>query len=162
MAQCHVCGRKLGMFAKKCRMCGKFACYENKHLIQNKGDLCVVCDEKVNGPKKKGGCFITTAVVGQLNLFDDCEYLTNMRRLRDTYMVSHPIRNQYVEYYYELAPTIVNIIENRTDKQEIYNKMLYDFIIPTSNMVENGEMEQAMQKYLDLIRYAKQIVFADN
>ena len=62
MAECHVCGRRLGMFAKKCRMCGKFACYENKHLLQKEGDLCVVCHEKTHGRQKKG-CYITTAVV---------------------------------------------------------------------------------------------------
>ena len=44
--KCHVCGRELGMFPQKCKICGRYACYEKKHMKQFE-DICVICKEKM-------------------------------------------------------------------------------------------------------------------
>jgi len=44
MPECHVCGRTLGMFPQKCRICGKYACKESGHL---RDGVCIICEEKI-------------------------------------------------------------------------------------------------------------------
>ena len=47
MPKCHVCGRELGPFPKKCKICGRLACKENGHLGPD--GICVICKEKIKG-----------------------------------------------------------------------------------------------------------------
>lgn len=93
-------------------------------------------------PKK--GCFITTAVCTFQNKADDCYELEILRKFRDEYL-RKKYSNEIIKYY-EISPKIVDLINESSQKKEIYtdirkeiNKCIY--------FIENKEYEMAFEIY---------------
>ena len=72
-------------------------------------------DDKKTSEKHK--CFLTTACMKhQLKYFDDnCYELTTLRWFRDKFVTKSDI-----QYYYQIAPIIVNVLNNVSNSDEMY------------------------------------------
>ena len=62
------------------------------------------------GSSGGGGCFLTTAIVGQRGEADDGPTLSKLRNFRDTYMASNPDMVADIAHYYDVAPQLVATI----------------------------------------------------
>lgn len=102
-------------------------------------------------------CFITTAVCKDDDKPDDCYELETLRKFRDEYMLTNPEYSKLVEEYYETAPAIVASINNRLDREEIYEMFLVDYITPAIKAIENGDNKLAFDIYCSLYYHAKSL-----
>jgi len=102
-----------------------------------------------------GGCFITTAIVTSIGKDDNCEELVMMRDLRDSFVIlNHPAE---VTYYYQYAPSIVKLINERKDSELVYNILYDEYIRPITKMVYAYDYEEAYDKYNEMVDYARQV-----
>jgi hypothetical protein len=105
-------------------------------------------------PKKKKGCFITTACVEAKGLPDDCEELTILRQFRDDYMSAVENGSEMIDEYYAIAPEIVNRISALPNGEQIFVN-LYDKVAKSVHLVKAGQNEEALQNYISIVRELK-------
>src|SRR5436190_8142871 len=80
----------------------------------------------VINPRNKGeedNCFITTACVRHYNLPDNCYQLQTLRFFRDNYLKNQKGGNDLINLYYSLAPSIVQFLNEQTDKENLFKKI---------------------------------------
>lgn len=89
-------------------------------------------------------CFLTTACMRKFkkNFDDNCHELTKLRWLRDNI-----ISKKDVIHYYEIAPTIVELIDRTSNSNKIYEYIYNNIITPSVNAVDAGKYEEAYSKY---------------
>ncbi len=93
-------------------------------------------------------CFLTTACMkNQLVNFDDnCHELETLRWFREKFVSKHD-----VDYYYKIAPIIIEGIESNSNKDSIY-KYIYDNIINYCLLaIEEFNYELAYKRYLTMM-----------
>ena len=98
-------------------------------------------DNKSNG---SGGCYLTTACMKHFKeLFDDnCYELRVLRWFRDNY-----VDKEDIIHYYQIAPLIVEAINNDEQKDMIYD-YIFDNIVDTCvKAIENGNFNFAYDRY---------------
>jgi len=106
----------------------------------------------VTGGKGDAGCFLTTACVDTMGLPDDCMELEAMRSLRDDYILKEVENGEkIVEHYYEVAPKIIEIINEKSDHEQIWRDLYEYEIVPCAEMVCQKEQEAAFKKYSDML-----------
>jgi hypothetical protein len=103
---------------------------------------------------KGGGCFITTACTEFMGLDDYCHELVTLRRFRDKHMFTSFDRVKQVMWYYENAPKIVTKLKARDDAEDVFTTMYHDYILPSVEAVDAGEMDKAAAIYETGVRYA--------
>jgi len=89
-------------------------------------------------------CFLTTACIEEMqeNFDDDCYELTVLRKFRDTFVTIEDKK-----HYYEVAPKIVEAINNEKYKNVIY-KYIYDNVIKYCvEKIKNEQYEEAYSRY---------------
>ena len=94
------------------------------------------------------GCYLTTACMRYLqDKFDDnCYELTVLRWFRDNYVLEEDIK-----HYYEVAPLIVEAIDNEEQSDIIYN-YIYDNVVDYCvTQIENGNYNAAYLRYKNTI-----------
>lgn len=104
---------------------------------------------KKQAKAQSGGCYITTAVCKAEGKPDDCHELETLRKFRDEYVRVH--FPELVEQYYAEAPLIVEEIERRANKGELYDHLRLGFIVPAVHAVEKGEHAKALEIYLEMV-----------
>ncbi len=97
--------------------------------------------------ESNGGCFITSACVGVLGCADDGEELTLLRKFRDTYMRRDCVRCGELREYYEIAPNIVNKINNQNNFYEIYKTIYNEMIAPCIAAIKDSMTDEAYEIY---------------
>jgi len=75
-------------------------------------------------PKRKKGCFIATATMGDYNH----PYVVTLRNFRDKYLLSNHAGKLIVQIYYYFSPPLAQIIETRTFLKKL---SLYLIILPS-------------------------------
>lgn len=105
-----------------------------------------------------GGCFITTACVDVMGMKDDCWVLETARGFRDTYMVAEPDRAFELAKYYETAPTLLEKINEKEDKNKILKSVFWKFIIPFCSLVKEDKLEEARVKYKEMMTMVNSVV----
>lgn len=103
------------------------------------------------GGSGTGGCFLTTACVQAKNLSDDCDELETLRVFRDSFMMSTEQGRTEVEYYYGIAPAIVNAINSLPSADEIWNSLFNHVITPAVSLIKCGRLDEAYQLYKNCI-----------
>lgn len=73
-------------------------------------------------------CFITTAVCEYFNKADDCYELTTLREFRDEWLSCQPEGKELITEYYDIAPIIVNKLEELPVKDVVYNELWNNYI----------------------------------
>lgn len=99
-----------------------------------------------------GGCYLTTACVNTKNLPDDCRELTVLRSFRDGYLVNQPDGKAEVQEYYRTAPKIVEIIDHQNNRDEIYEDLYSNVIVPCVKLIEQGNNTEAHDKYKKMVK----------
>ena len=103
-----------------------------------------------HGPDKSdtnsgsGGCYLTSACMKyfQENFDDNCYELIVLRWFRDNF-----VSKEDIEHYYEVAPIIVESINNEEKSDIIYN-YIYDNIVDYCVMqIEQGNYDKAYNRY---------------
>lgn len=101
---------------------------------------------------KKSGCFITTAVCDSLNKGDDCYELTTFRRFRDDWLARQTDGPSLIEEYYDVAPKIVEMINTKDNRNEIYQEILNDYLKPCLTLIEGKRYEACKSLYMEMVK----------
>ena len=104
-----------------------------------------------------GGCFLTSACVTHKGLADDCEELTVLRAFRDGYLKNTVEGSKLIKEYYEIAPELVNRIDNSKHMSEIYD-YIYERICECVELVKSNEFERATEEYKKMTLKVKGMV----
>ena len=101
---------------------------------------------KIDGQKEtgSGSCYLTSACMRHLQeeFDDDCHELFILRWFRDTFVTKSEIN-----YYYEIAPRIVEQIEQADNCEEIYEYIYKNIIMPCVKAIEFGDFKFAYNRY---------------
>ena len=100
---------------------------------------------------RKRLCYITTAVCKGLSKPDDCYELMMLRRYRDGYLLQTEEGQNLVNEYYNIAPTIVKRIEQKTDAYDIYDYIWKNYLEGCIHMIEADQLEECRDKYTDMV-----------
>lgn len=107
-----------------------------------------------HGPDKSdtnagsGGCYLTTACMKyfQENFDDNCYELIVLRWFRDNF-----VSKEDIKHYYEIAPIIVESINN-VEKSNIIYDYIYDNIVDYCvEQIEQGNYDKAYNRYKDRV-----------
>ena len=93
-----------------------------------------------------GGCYLTTACVSARELPDNCLELMTLRNFREKVLMQTPIGRKALIEYSNIAPKIVDSIETRNDRKEIWQSVYKD-INQAVRFVLNGNFNQAFDHY---------------
>ncbi|MDY3250661.1 MAG: CFI-box-CTERM domain-containing protein, partial [Candidatus Choladocola sp.] len=96
-------------------------------------------------------CYITTAVCETFGKSDDCYELTTLRDYRDNYLASLPEGEELIRMYYDVAPTIVKHINQKSDSGEIYRSIWDTYLAPCISMIEHHQLEDCRSHYEDMV-----------
>lgn len=100
---------------------------------------------------KRKACYVTTAVCRELGKPDDCYELTLLRHYRDTYLMNLDGGEELVQEYYNLAPSIVKHIDQRSDRSEIYHTVWRKYVSPCISLIEEGKQEECKELYIEMV-----------
>ena len=103
-----------------------------------------------------GKCYITTACCEHKGLDDDCDLLETLRNYRDNYMLTTLEGAKLVTEYYDVAPRIVELINDHERKDELYD-LIYIFLLDAKEQIDKGLNEEALSTYRSMVEYVKRI-----
>lgn len=126
---------------------------QGKNDLELQKDIRIALDRIQNPPQKKNsGCFITTAVCDSLNKSDDCYELTSFRRFRDNWLAAQVDGPVLIAEYYDVAPKIVESINMKDNRDEIYQQIWHDYLEPCLVMIEKGNYAACKNLYIKMVR----------
>lgn len=96
-------------------------------------------------------CFITEAVMAAGGKGDDAEPLQVLRWFRDNVLASTPEGQQMIQQYEQIAPMVVEAVNQREDNMAIYASIYQKFIAPAVEAVKAGQYPQALQIYSAMV-----------
>ena len=106
-------------------------------------------DNKTQENSSGTGCYLTTACMEfmQENFDDNCYELRVLRWFRDNF-----VSNCDIKHYYDVAPKIVEAIGKEKESNLIYN-YIYDNVVDYCvTQIENGNYNEAYNRYKDSIQ----------
>ena len=106
--------------------------------------------------RKKGFCFITTAVCEYLGKTDDCYELTTLRQFRDEWLSKQPGGKELIQEYYQIAPSIVTELNHSTQRDVIYTELWNRYIQPCIKLIELKSYAACRDLYEMMIHDLKQ------
>ena len=92
-------------------------------------------------------CFLTTACVVAKNLPDDCYELKTLRAFRDSYIKGLANGEEIIKEYYDIAPKIIEAIEQEPDTDYIFKKLFEELVQPCVRYIEENQNEMAYALY---------------
>lgn len=107
--------------------------------------------------RRKCGCFLTSACVSYMGLQDDCRELTELRAFRDNVMCSTQEGRLLIEEYYQIAPLIVDAINNSAEKDAIYED-IYNIIQQCLSLIESKQYDQTMELYKAMVNKYRSMI----
>lgn len=102
-------------------------------------------------PGSPSGCFITTAVCESFGKADNCYELSTLRSFRDDWLSQSPGGEELIEKYYQIAPKIVEEIDRRDDRKEIYLNIYERYLKPCLQFIENQQYEACRDLYRNMV-----------
>jgi len=104
------------------------------------------------------GCYITTAICEASGKADDCYELTILRKFRDEWLAKQPDGMYLINEYYETAPQIVSVINSLKDKERIYDFLNKNFLSKCIQYVDNNQMDDCKDCYMDMVLYCSKFL----
>lgn len=95
-------------------------------------------------------CFLTTAMCNYYGKPDDCPELNQLRQFRDTWMSLSEEGRSLISEYYEIAPHIVNAIDNDSHHDQVY-EMIKKIIDQCINLIEDGDNVECLNAYKGMV-----------
>ena len=114
------------------------------------------CDAFVRDHVDKA-CFLTSACVAHRGLSDDCELLTLLRFFRDSYLKNQPHGQELIDEYYQIAPGMVETIDSRADKADIY-EFIYQKICICADLIRQEKYQEVTLIYYDMTKHIEQLL----
>jgi hypothetical protein len=146
---CSRCKYPYCVSGRPCNICGHVGVANYWSLSEMSSRF----GEGFGWPLSRGSCFITTAVCEHEDLPDDCQTLTVLRDFRDSYMMATEERVSQVEKYYRIAPSLVERIDQHTDRKGIYGHLRDSFILPAAEAVKAGDNQRAESIYTGMMNW---------
>lgn len=106
-------------------------------------------------PEKRSLCFITTAVCQYQCKPDNCFELETLRDFRDSWLFNQIDGKQLISEYYEIAPEIVNLINDSQFSSFYYDAIWEYYIVPCIEMIIRSEFTACKGKYVEMINWLK-------
>ena len=131
-------------FAEIFRSAWKSRYPKNAFEIGNYEQIC-------QGFEKKFGCFITTAVCQAQGKPDDCYELTRFRHFRDAWLANQADGKELIARYYEIAPSIVNIINLQSNASKVYQQIQETYLNPCLKAIESGDNQACLSRYKAMV-----------
>ena len=103
--------------------------------------------------EKSSGCFITSACVESRGLQDNCLELETLRNFRDTYILAMADGKNLIQEYYSDAPKIVDIINQNSKRQMIYNWLFDELVQKSLDSLKMGNKDAAFKNYKSIFQY---------
>ena len=100
-----------------------------------------------NGGGSDEGCFLTTACIRAKALPDDCDELQTLRYFRDGWLKKQEEGPAAIQEYDEIAPKIVQAVDQREDAEAVWNQLYEELILPCVWLIHVGEMQDALLLY---------------
>ena len=97
--------------------------------------------------RKKSGCFFTTAACTYKGLPDDCHELQTLRVFRDTVLMSSAEGRDLVQRYYEVAPSIVERLTDKSDLDDVWRSVQKCVIAISEN-----RHKEAVEIYREMVQ----------
>ena len=102
--------------------------------------------------KQSKFCFITTAVCDSFNKPDNCYELTMFRNFRDNWLINEIDGKELIKEYYNNAPKIVDAINSRSNKSEIYLNIWNTYLKACLQFIENKKYSECKDLYIQMVR----------
>lgn len=112
--------------------------------------------------KNNSWCFITTAACEHFGKPDDCYELTLLRQFRDGWLAVQPGGEALIREYYQIAPSIVDELENSEQRDAIYQEIWDRYIIPCVRLIEQDAYEPCRALYEKMVHDLKQTVLKES
>lgn len=112
--------------------------------------------ESINsGFRRKGFCYITTAVCETLQKPDDCYELMMFRNFRDNYLLNQKDGQDLIQEYYNMAPKIVDNIDALEEREQIYEGIWNDYLRGCLSAIESGDDARCKTEYSNMMTELK-------
>jgi hypothetical protein len=100
--------------------------------------------DKSDTSQGSGGCYLTSACMEyfQEKFDDNCHELTVLRWFRDNF-----VSKEDIEYYYEVAPIIVETINKEENSGMVYNYIYDNIVNYCVKQIEQGNYDAAYSRY---------------
>ena len=115
-------------------------------------DCPIYKDEKLSNR-----CYLTSACTFSKGLPDDCYELETLRSYRDNWLTETEDGKELINQYYEVAPKIVSIINEKENKKDIYEMIYSKMIKPCVELIEQGKNEECLCLYKEMTLYFKKL-----
>ena len=127
---------------------GDCYCKKNRYYVDPASASCRHFDKKSSSATSP--CYLTTAMCNILGHEDDCEILNTLRGFRDNYMKNTPECLPLLEDYDTVGPIISERLHSDENRVLSANIMLYFFIGPAINCINNEDYDTAIEIYKDM------------
>ena len=97
-----------------------------------------------------GSCFLTTACCTYKGLPDNCFELETLRAFRDGYLKDQEYGPELIKMYYDDAPAIVQMIQNKPDHDKILQS-IYEKIQIIVKQIQDGRNDEAIINYMMMV-----------
>lgn len=108
--------------------------------------------ESISGGFKRKYCYITTAVCESRHKPDDCYELETLRRYRDDYLMKSKEGRALVEEYYDIAPALVMCVDMQKDRNQIYDAIYEEYLVPCIDDIEKERLEACKERYVSMVK----------
>ena len=108
--------------------------------------------------ERKGGCFISTAVMTALDKDDRCSELSVLRQFRDDFLLSSLEGQILVDDYYAVAPRLLGklSIQARGD-ESVYRTIYEEFLAPVIERIEQEDYYDAVVIYKQMVHWLEKL-----
>lgn len=124
----------------------RYANYCGANVLSDDYHSCPLYKD-ATGKRNSGGCYLTSACMGAKGeeFSDDCYELEVLRKFRDSYVKENYPKD--IEMYYEIAPLIVEKIEDLKESNDIFEKMYDELVVPCCELIKKNKLYEAYIKY---------------
>jgi hypothetical protein len=102
-----------------------------------------------------GKCFISTAACEIMGLDDYGPVLQTLRDYRDGWMSETEEGRKLVEEYYEMAPKVVEALNNMENPIPLYANLYDNYIIKAKLEIDDKKYSEALITYKEMCDVAK-------
>lgn len=96
-------------------------------------------------------CFITTAACEYAGKSDDCAELNALRNFRDNWLLRQQDGPALVDHYYLMAPLMVQKLDQRKDRDALYQMIWQDYLTPCLQMLHEGKEQSCKERYTQMM-----------
>lgn len=101
---------------------------------------------------RRSGCFLTTATCLALEKQDNCEEIVAYKDYRDNILAKDPDGEALIIEYYRIAPIIVEKIDAKPNRKEIYLNLYDQYIKPGYDYLQNNYIDMAKKTYIEMVK----------